>query len=157
MPAICLGRTRSDLDGDLLLYYAVAKAVELIGEAAWHVTDSTRAENPEIDWNNIIWYASSLGSWLSEGNSRYIMDGNAKRRPHTHHPTSSGPVATRRLTASAHTSAFVYALNHLLTQHIIPASPDIHPTESRASANAGPASCFLGYLPTVNRRRESAG
>lgn len=47
-------RSRSDLDDDLLLYYAVAKAVELIGEAAWHVTDSTRAQNPEIDWNNII-------------------------------------------------------------------------------------------------------
>ena len=27
-------RSRSDLDDDLLLYYAVAKAVELIGEAA---------------------------------------------------------------------------------------------------------------------------
>ena len=48
------GRSRSDLDDDLLLYYAVAKAVESIGEAAWHVTDSTRAQNPEIDWNNII-------------------------------------------------------------------------------------------------------
>ena len=47
-------RTRSDLDDDLLLYYAVAKAVELIGEAAWQIDDSTHAEFPEIDWRGII-------------------------------------------------------------------------------------------------------
>ena len=48
------GRTRSQLDDDLLLYYAVAKAVELIGEAAWHVSNSARAEFPDIEWDDII-------------------------------------------------------------------------------------------------------
>ena len=48
------GRSRSDLDDDLLLYYAVAKAVELIGEAAWKVSDFTREEIPLIDWDSIV-------------------------------------------------------------------------------------------------------
>ena len=47
-------RTRSDLDDDLLLYYAVTKVVELIGEAAWQIDDSTHTEIPEIDWHGII-------------------------------------------------------------------------------------------------------
>ena len=47
-------RTRSDLDDDLLFYYAAAKVVELIGEAAWQMDDSTHAEIPEIDWHGIV-------------------------------------------------------------------------------------------------------
>ena len=151
------GRSRSDLDDDLLLYYAVAKAVELIGEAAWHVTDSTRAQNPEIDWNGIIGMRHRLVHGFQKINRNYSMDGSATWSACPHHPTSNGPVATRRLTCAPRQPAFVYALNHLLTQHIIPASPDIHPTESRASIHTGPASCPLGYLPTANRRRGSAG
>ncbi len=47
------GRTRPDLDDDLLFYYAVAKVVELIGEAAWNVSDATKSENPEIEWGRM--------------------------------------------------------------------------------------------------------
>ena len=64
------GRIRSDLDDDLLLYYAVAKAVELIGEAAWHVSDPTRIENPGIDWNNIV----GMRHRLVHGFSKVIRD-----------------------------------------------------------------------------------
>lgn len=48
------GRSRSDLDDDLLLYFAVAKAVELIGEAAWKVSDSTQMQIPLIEWGSIV-------------------------------------------------------------------------------------------------------
>ena len=48
------GRTRADLDNDLMLFYAVVKAVELIGEAASHVTWDVRARNPLIEWGQII-------------------------------------------------------------------------------------------------------
>lgn len=47
------GRTRAELDNDLLFYYAVAKAVKLIGAAAWQVSGPTRAENPDIAWDRI--------------------------------------------------------------------------------------------------------
>lgn len=47
------GRTRTDLDRDRMLLFAVVRAVEIIGEAAAKVTDSTRAENPGIPWNAI--------------------------------------------------------------------------------------------------------
>ena len=48
------GRTRSELDDDLMFYYAVAKAVELIGETAWQVSKTALAEHPEIAWDDII-------------------------------------------------------------------------------------------------------
>lgn len=48
------GRTRTDLDDELMFYYAVVKAVELIGEVAWRVSGNTRAENPEIEWDEIV-------------------------------------------------------------------------------------------------------
>ena len=63
------GRTRSQLDDDLLLYYAVAKAVELIGEAAWHVSNPARAEFPEYRMGRHCWHATPSGSRLPENNS----------------------------------------------------------------------------------------
>ncbi len=48
------GRSRAELDDDLLLYFAVAKAVELIGESAWRVSGDWRAENPDIEWDKIV-------------------------------------------------------------------------------------------------------
>ena len=48
------GRSRAELDNDLLLYFAVAKAVELIGEAAQRISGDSRTENPEIEWDEIV-------------------------------------------------------------------------------------------------------
>ncbi|MCC6893299.1 MAG: DUF86 domain-containing protein [Anaerolineae bacterium] len=47
-------QTRSDLDTNLMLAYAVVRAIEVIGEAAARVTEETRNTYPNILWKNII-------------------------------------------------------------------------------------------------------
>ena len=48
------GRTQSDLAADLLLQFALIRAIEIIGEAAARLSDATRAAHPEIPWNALI-------------------------------------------------------------------------------------------------------
>lgn len=48
------GRSRADYDADAILRRAVERATELIGEAANHVSEQTRARHPEIPWREII-------------------------------------------------------------------------------------------------------
>ena len=47
-------KTRSDLDTDEMLSYAVIHAIVLIGEVATQVTPETRQMYPQIQWKNII-------------------------------------------------------------------------------------------------------
>ena len=47
------GKTRDDLETDDQLRLALDRAVEIIGEAACHVTDEIQAETPEIPWDDI--------------------------------------------------------------------------------------------------------
>jgi uncharacterized protein with HEPN domain len=47
------GRKRDDLDADEMLHLALARAVEVIGEAATRVSDATRQANPNIPWSQI--------------------------------------------------------------------------------------------------------
>lgn len=44
------GKKRSDLDDDELLRLALTKLVEIVGEAAKHVSPETRAATPDIPW-----------------------------------------------------------------------------------------------------------
>jgi uncharacterized protein with HEPN domain len=44
------GRERSDLEGDLMFQLALARLVEIIGEAAGRVTRPTREKHPRIPW-----------------------------------------------------------------------------------------------------------
>ena len=48
------GRDRADLDTDDMLSFALVRAIEVIGEAANHVSAETRQSLPKIDWKNII-------------------------------------------------------------------------------------------------------
>ncbi len=47
------GKTRDDLDTDDQLRLALDRAVEIIGEAACHVTDELQAETCQISWDDI--------------------------------------------------------------------------------------------------------
>jgi len=47
-------RTRRDLDEDRLLVLGLVKAIEIIGEAAYQVSEGTRAQLPGIPWEDII-------------------------------------------------------------------------------------------------------
>ncbi|MGL4177336.1 MAG: HepT-like ribonuclease domain-containing protein [Dermatophilaceae bacterium] len=44
------GRTRSDLDDDELLRLALTKLVEIVGEAAKHVSTDLRSDHPDVPW-----------------------------------------------------------------------------------------------------------
>jgi uncharacterized protein with HEPN domain len=47
-------RERADLDADLMLRFALVRAVEIIGEAASKVTSETRARFPTVPWPAIV-------------------------------------------------------------------------------------------------------
>lgn len=48
------GRTRQNLDSDLMFAYAAVRAIEIVGEAAAQVTQPTRDQWSSIPWHNII-------------------------------------------------------------------------------------------------------
>lgn len=48
------GKQREDLDSDRLLVLGLMKAVEIIGEAAYQISPSTRSQLPGIPWEDII-------------------------------------------------------------------------------------------------------
>jgi uncharacterized protein with HEPN domain len=48
------GRTRGDLDADLMLRFALIRAIEVIGEAASKVSSETRAAAQKIPWPAVV-------------------------------------------------------------------------------------------------------
>jgi uncharacterized protein with HEPN domain len=48
------GRSRADLDTDLMLQFARIRALEVVGEAADKLPDSTHAAHPSIPWSDSI-------------------------------------------------------------------------------------------------------
>jgi uncharacterized protein with HEPN domain len=48
------GRSRADLDTDLMLQFALIRALEVVGEAADKLPDSTQAAHPSLPWGDII-------------------------------------------------------------------------------------------------------
>jgi uncharacterized protein with HEPN domain len=48
------GRTRVDLNGDRKLVLALVKDIEIIGEAAYQVSQPARDQLPGIPWEDII-------------------------------------------------------------------------------------------------------
>jgi uncharacterized protein with HEPN domain len=52
--AFAAGKTRTDLETDLMFQFATVRALEIIGEAAARLPDETRAAHPEIPWSNMI-------------------------------------------------------------------------------------------------------
>ena len=54
------GRTRADMESDEMLDLALVKAIEIIGEAANHVSEETRALAPDIDWGDIVGMRNNL-------------------------------------------------------------------------------------------------
>ena len=48
------GRNRVDLNSDRQLVLALVKAIEIIGEAAFRTSENSRAQFPEIRWEDIV-------------------------------------------------------------------------------------------------------
>lgn len=49
-----VGRKRGDLDKDRMLVLALVKSVEIIGEAAFMMSETTKEMSPAIPWVDII-------------------------------------------------------------------------------------------------------
>lgn len=47
-------RSRADLDTDLMLVFALVKAIEIVGEAASQVTQATCDQHQTIPWPEIV-------------------------------------------------------------------------------------------------------
>ena len=47
-------RARGDLDRDRMLLFAVVRGIEVLGEAAWKVSEETRTASPQIPWGAIV-------------------------------------------------------------------------------------------------------
>ncbi len=48
------GKKRGDLDDDRMLVLSLVKAIEIIGEAAYQITQTTQDDLPTIPWADII-------------------------------------------------------------------------------------------------------
>ncbi len=48
------GKTRSDLDRDRMLVLSLVKDIEIIGEAAYQISPSSREQLPTLPWEDII-------------------------------------------------------------------------------------------------------
>jgi len=47
-------RSRGDLNNDRMLVLSLVKDVEIIGEAAYQISQNTRSQLPDIPWEDII-------------------------------------------------------------------------------------------------------
>ena len=48
------GKTFEDLCQDKLLFYAVVKNIEIVGEAANNLTKEMQVQHPEVQWKDVI-------------------------------------------------------------------------------------------------------
>lgn len=48
------GKSVNDLNNDSMLFYAVVKNIEIIGEAAYRITKAFCVAHPETEWNEIM-------------------------------------------------------------------------------------------------------
>ncbi|MBR4176126.1 MAG: DUF86 domain-containing protein [Bacteroidales bacterium] len=48
------GKSYEDLCRDKILFFAVVKNIEIIGEAANNITKELRAKHPEVCWKDVI-------------------------------------------------------------------------------------------------------
>jgi uncharacterized protein with HEPN domain len=53
-------QSRSDLETNRMLVLSLVKDIEIVGEAAFQISPSTREELPEIPWEDIIVCAIAL-------------------------------------------------------------------------------------------------
>lgn len=48
------GKTMNDLRDNKILYYAVVKCIEIIGEASYMLSSEFKEKHPEVQWEQII-------------------------------------------------------------------------------------------------------
>lgn len=48
------GKVKADIYGDPMLRFAIERQLEIIGEAANHLSDDLKTTRPEIEWRKIV-------------------------------------------------------------------------------------------------------
>ena len=48
------GKTYDDLQSDKMLFFAVVKNIEIVGEAANYITKELQEQHPEVAWRDVI-------------------------------------------------------------------------------------------------------
>lgn len=64
------GKSRSALDDDFLFQYALARAVEIVCEAACNITVECQTQSPQIDWKRIM----GMRQWLAHAYFELDLD-----------------------------------------------------------------------------------
>ena len=52
--AFIAGRSKSDLNADRMLTLSLVKSIEIIGEAAYQISDEIKDRYPQIPWQDIM-------------------------------------------------------------------------------------------------------
>jgi len=50
---ITAGKTLADYSADDILRYATERLIQIVGEAAWRISDSFKAAHPQVPWKKI--------------------------------------------------------------------------------------------------------
>ena len=66
------GRTRGELDTDLMLVFALVRAIEIVGEAASRVSAATRQVTADIPWTLIVSMRNRLIHGYSDINHEVV-------------------------------------------------------------------------------------
>lgn len=72
--AFVTGRSRADLDSDLMLRMALTRAVEIVGEAAAQVSEAGRQEVPNVRWTAIVGMRNRLVHAYFSINANILWD-----------------------------------------------------------------------------------
>ena len=54
MARFVYGRERADLDSDQMLFCAVVRAIEVLGEAASRISEEAKADFVEVPWVSVV-------------------------------------------------------------------------------------------------------
>lgn len=68
------GRSREDLDVDVMLRLALTRAIEIVGEAAAKVSEQGRAELPDLPWPQIVGMRNRLVHAYFDVNLNILWD-----------------------------------------------------------------------------------
>ena len=72
--ALAEGRSRSEFDSNRMLFFAMLKLVEIVGEAATRLSETMRASHPEIPWREIIGTRNRLIHGYDSVDSNILWD-----------------------------------------------------------------------------------
>src|SRR5262249_20950665 len=75
------GRSRSDLDSDRMLSFALVRAIEVVGEAASKVSAETRAELADLPWAAMVGMRNRLVHAYFDVNHDILWDTVAQAVP----------------------------------------------------------------------------